>query len=62
MKIRKIKKAIKKSSGFLSVKAKKGIILCLSEWNDVKFHKKGFSVDNAEYLPYNLIKGVIKEK
>lgn len=61
MKIRKIKKAMKNSNGFFSVKAKGGRILCLSEWNDVKFHKKGFSVDSAEYVPYNWIKKVIKE-
>ena len=62
MKIREIKKVMKKSNGFLSVKVKGGIILCLSEWNDIKYHKKGVSVDNAEYLPYNWIKKVIKER
>ena len=61
MKVKKIKKAMKKSSGFFSVKAKGDIILCLSEWNSVKYHKKGFSVDNAEYMPYNWVKKVIKE-
>lgn len=44
--IRKTKKAMKKSNGFFTAIMDNGMCFCVS-------------VGNAEYLPYNLIKGLI---
>lgn len=57
--IRKTKKAIKKSNGFFSVITNTGMIFCASEWHTLAYHKKGISIDNAEYLPYVLMRKII---
>ena len=57
--IRKIKKAMKKSNNFFTAIMDNGICFCASEWYTLKYHKRGISVDNAEYLPYRLIKVLI---
>lgn len=57
--IRKTKKAIKKSNGFFSIITNIGIIFCASEWKTLKYHKKGISVDDAEYLPYSIMRSII---
>ena len=60
--IRKTKKAMKKSNGFFSVVVDNGIIFCVSEWYTLRYHKKGISVDYAEYLPYKIMKRIIIER
>lgn len=60
MKIRKIKKAIKKSNGFLSVRVER-MIFPINEWDVVVFHNKGISVNESTYIPYNKIDKVIIE-
>lgn len=60
--IRKTKKTMKKSNGFFSVVADDNIVLCVSEWNILRCHKKGISVDYSEYLPYKMIKKIIIER
>lgn len=58
--IRKTKKAMKKSNGFFTV-VDNGMCFCVSEWYTLKYHKKGISIGNAEYLPYNIMRKVISE-
>ena len=61
--IRKIKKAIKKSNGFFSViVANPSMVFCVSEWQTLKYHKKGISVDDSEYLPYSIMRTIIIER
>lgn len=60
MKIRKIKKAIKKSNGFLSVKVE-GMIFPINEWDVVVFHNKGISMNDSVYIPYRKMDRVIIE-
>ena len=57
--IRKTKKAIKKSNGFFSVVVNTNMIFCVSEWQTLKYHKKGVSVDDSEYLPYSIMRNII---
>ena len=57
--IRKTKKAIKKSNGFFSVVVNTSMVFCVSEWQTLKYHKKGISVDDSEYLPYSIMKNII---
>ena len=57
--VRKTKKAMKKSNGFFTAIMGNGICLCASEWYTLKYHKHGISVDDAEYLPYKLIRRLI---
>lgn len=59
--IRKTKKAMKKSNGFFSVRVDNGMIFCVSEWYILKYHKHGISIDNAKYLPYNIMRKIIME-
>lgn len=59
--IRKTKKAMKKSNGFFSVVVDNGMVFCVSEWYILRYHKKGISVDYAEYLPYSIMRKVIRE-
>ena len=60
--IRKAKKTMKKSNGFFSVVVNNNMVLCVSEWNILRYHKKGISVDYSEYLPYKIIKKIIIER
>lgn len=60
--IRKTKKAMKKSNGFFSVVVDNGMIFYVSEWHTLRYHKKGISVDYAEYLPYKIMKRIIIER
>lgn len=60
--IRKIKKNIKKTSGFFSIIIDNNMIFYVSEWHNLKYHKKGISVNNEDYLPYNIIHKIIIEK
>lgn len=32
--------------------------VCISEWNTMKYHKHGVSIDDSQYVPYKFIKGV----
>lgn len=32
--------------------------VCISEWNTIKYHKYGVSIDDSQYVPYKFIKGV----
>lgn len=57
-----IKKNIKKTSGFFSIIIDNNMIFCVSEWHNLKYHKKGISVNNKDYLQYNTIHKVIIEK
>lgn len=57
--IRKTKKAMKKSSGFFTAKVNNGMYFCVSEWCTLRYHKKGISVDYAEYVPYSMIIRII---
>lgn len=59
--IRKTKKAMKKSNGFFTVRVDNGMYFCVSEWYTLRYHKKGISIGHAEYLPYSIIREVIKE-
>ena len=59
--VRRTKKAMKKSNGFFTIVADKGMHFCMSEWCTLKYHKKGISVDNAEYLPYSIMRKIISE-
>ena len=59
--IRKTKKAMKKSNGFFTVVVDNGMVFCVSEWHTLKCHRKGISLGNAEYLPYNIMRKVIPE-
>ena len=38
------------------------MIFCVSEWYNLKYHKRGISVNNEEYLPYKAIHKIIIEK
>lgn len=58
MNVRKIKKIMKKSNGSFSMLVDNMIFNPL-EWGALKYHKKGISIDNAEYIPYNIIKKVM---
>ena len=59
--IRKIKKAIKKSNGFFSVVvANPSMVFCASEWQTLKYHKKGISVDDSTYLPYGIMRNLLQ--
>lgn len=60
--IRKTKKAMKKSNGFFSVVVDNGMVFCVSEWYILRYHKKGISVNYAEYLPYKIMKRIIIER
>lgn len=59
--IRRTKKAMKKSNGFFTIVVNNGMCFCVSEWYTCKYHKKGISVDNAEYLPYKIMRKIISE-
>ena len=64
--IRKTKKAIKRSNGrFILVMYDKNY-LCLLKWYSlrcpfhmIRYHKKGISIDDAEYIPYTMMRRVI---
>lgn len=60
--IRKTKKTLKKSKGFFHIITDNGMGFCPMEWGALKYHKKGISVGNAEYLPYNIIRKIIEER
>ena len=32
---------------------------CVSKWQTLKYHKKGISVDDSEYLPYSIMRNII---
>lgn len=57
-----IKKNIKKTNGFFSIIIDNNMIFCMSEWHNLKYHKKGISVNNEDYLPYNIIHKIIQKK
>lgn len=59
--IRRTKKVMKKSNGFFTVVVDNGMCFCVSEWYTLKYYKKGISVGNAEYLPYNIMRKIISE-
>lgn len=53
---------MKKSNGFFSVVVDNGMVFCVSEWYILRYHKKGISIDYAEYLPYKIMKRIIIER
>lgn len=57
-----IKKTINKNSGFFSIIIDNNMIFCVSEWHSLKYHKKGISINNEDYLPYKTIHKIIIEK
>ena len=57
-----IKKNIKKTNGVFSIIIENNMIFCMSEWHNLKYHKKGISVNNEDYLPYNIIHKIIQKK
>lgn len=52
---------MKKSNGFFTVRVDNGMCFCVSEWYTLRYHKKGISIGDAEYLPYNIMRKVIRE-
>lgn len=56
--IRRIKKVLKNSKGFCTIVCENGMCVCISEWNTIKYHKHGVSIDDSQYVPYKFIKGV----
>ena len=52
---------MKNSNGFFTLMVKSSPMLCANEWNTIKFHSKGISVDDSIYVPYTWIIKVIKE-
>lgn len=56
--IRRIKKVLKNSKGFCTIVCENGMCVCISEWNTMKYHKHGVSIDDSQYVPYKFIKGV----
>lgn len=56
--IERIKKVLKNSKGFCAIVCNNGMCVCISEWNTIKYHKHGVSVDDSLYVPYKFIKGV----
>ena len=60
MKIRKAKKVIKKSNGFISVRIER-MIFPINEWDILVFHSKGISVNESVYIPYSKIGKIIVE-
>ena len=50
---------MKKSNGFFSVVVNTSMVFCVSEWQTLKYHKKGISVDDSEYLPYSIMRNII---
>ena len=57
-----IKKTIKKNSKFLSIITNNNMVFCISEWYSLKYHKKGISVNNEEYLSYKDMRKIIIEE
>lgn len=56
--IERIKKVLKNSKGFCTIVCENGMCVCISEWNTIKYHKHGVSVNDSLYVPYKFIKGV----
>ena len=56
--IKGIKKVLKNSKGFCTIVVKNGICACISEWDTIKYHKHGVSINDSTYVPYKLIKRV----
>ena len=56
--IRKTKKAMKKSNGFFTAVMNNSICFCASEWDTIKYHKHGISVNDSAYVPYKRIKRI----
>lgn len=59
--IKQTKKAMKKSSSFLSVKVR-GMVFPINEWDEIKFHTKGISINTFTYIPYKLMKVIYIHK
>ena len=54
---------MKKSNGFFSIVViDNSMVFCILEWYILRYHKKGISVDYAEYLPYKIMKRTIIER
>lgn len=49
---------MKNSRGFCTVVGKDCMCACISEWDTIKYHKHGVSVNDSVYVPYKLIKGI----
>lgn len=60
MKIRKAKKVMKNSNGFISIRVKR-MIFPINEWDILVFHSKGISVNGRTYIPYSKMDRVIIE-
>ncbi len=67
--IRKTKKAIKRSNGRFILVIYDKSYFCMLKWyalrcpfHTIRYHKKGISIDDSEYLPYTMIRRVINGK
>ena len=49
---------MKKSNGFFTAVMYNSICFCASEWDTIKYHKHGISVNDSTYVPYKLIKRI----
>ena len=56
--IKGIKKVLKNSKGFCTIIGKDDMCACISEWDTIKYHKHGISVDDSAYVPYKRIKRI----
>ena len=56
--VKGIKKVLKNSKGFCTIIGKDGMCGCISEWDTIKYHKHGVSVNDSTYVPYKLIKRI----
>lgn len=56
--VRGIKKVLKNSKGFCTIICKDNMFACISEWDTIKYHKHGVSVNDSVYVPYKFIKGI----
>ena len=56
--VREIKKVLKNSKGFCTIICKDSMCVCISEWDTIKYHKHGVSVNDSTYVPYKLIKRI----
>lgn len=52
MKIRKLKKAMKNSSGFLTIGVHNHGYYAINEYNRIVFHKKGIDITNSIFTTY----------
>lgn len=62
MSIRKLKKLMKNSNGFFTLRLKDDTLFCSNEWNMIKYYEKGISFDKSVYIPYKYIRKIYMSK